>query len=253
MAIALLPALVACTPDDPPGAATPSPTGTASSAAPQEAALNAGDLTLTVRVLPGAGVSSAAGEDGSVEATVLQVVPATTATSPAADVTLVEIVPPDGTTATVLSDGSATLADATGALVGGFSTPTGPHGAALVATADGTLDVVVPSDATQEVGLWLASSALLGTVWGDQEGGRSLSVSPTAWARAGSLAAQELVWSQLVTREPEADATTMHDQLLCHMLGAPTKDTWNLEPWRPEVDLVTLVATKCNPTEADAG
>ncbi|NYI58318.1 DUF2599 domain-containing protein [Cellulomonas soli] len=224
-----------------------------SSSPAQEVPLVAGDLTLTARVLPGASITSAPGEDGSTQATVLQVAPATTTASAAADVTLVEIVPPDGTTATVLSDGSATLADATGALVGGFSTPTGPHGAALVATADGTLDVVVPSDATQEVGLWLASSALLGTVWGDQEGGRSLSVSPTAWARAGSLAAQELVWSQLVAREPEADATTMHDQLLCHMLGAPTKDTWNLEPWRPEVDLVTLVATKCNPTETDAG
>ncbi len=39
----------------------------------------------------------------------------------------------------------------------------------------------------------------------------------------------------------------MHDQLTCHALGAPDKETWNLEPWRPDVGLLAVLAAACNP------
>lgn len=251
-ALLLATGLVACTGD---GDTPSSPTTTPAPAPTVDdgIVLDAGDLSVVVHVLPGASVAEQAAEDGSTRATVLRIPDPTATPSPEGSVTLVRLAPPDGASATVLADGSVTFADAAGTLVGGLAAPTGQHGAALVAAADGLLDLTVPDDAADDVVLWLTSSALLDAQWGDQEGGRSLSVTPAAWTRAGGLAEQDLAWAQLVAREPEADSTSMHDQLVCHMLGAPTKDTWNLEPWRPAVDLVTLVSTKCNPTEADAG
>ena len=84
--------------------------------------------------------------------------------------------------------------------------------------------------------------------WGEREGGRSLAVEPTAWARAGGLAAQEGIWAAVIAQEPEADTNGMRDQLLCHALGAPDKETWNLEPWRPDVGSFATLAARCNPT-----
>jgi hypothetical protein len=40
----------------------------------------------------------------------------------------------------------------------------------------------------------------------------------------------------------------MHDQLVCHGIGAPDKATWNLEPWRPDVGLLAVLAAGCNPS-----
>nr|WP_237841561.1 DUF2599 domain-containing protein [Cellulosimicrobium cellulans] len=72
-------------------------------------------------------------------------------------------------------------------------------------------DVVVP----------LGTQAVRSTDWGEREGGRSLAVDPTTWARAAGQAGQELVWAQLAAAEPEIDTPTMHDQLVCHAVGAP--------------------------------
>jgi len=99
-------------------------------------------------------------------------------------------------------------------------------------------DVVVP----------LGTRALRSTDWGEREGGRSLAVDPTAWARTAGQAGRELVWAQVVAAEPEADSPTMRDQLVCHAVGAPDKATWNLEPWRPDVGLLDTMAARCNPT-----
>ncbi|MEV8030311.1 DUF2599 domain-containing protein [Cellulosimicrobium funkei] len=98
-------------------------------------------------------------------------------------------------------------------------------------------DVVVP----------LGTRAVRSTDWGEREGGRSLAVDPTAWARGAGQAGQELVWAQVVAAEPEADTPTMHDQLVCHAVGAPDKATWNLEPWRPDVGLLATMSARCNP------
>ena len=105
------------------------------------------------------------------------------------------------------------------------------------------------ADATPgPAGVWFASVAVDSAVWGEAEGGRSLAVTPSAWARAGSLAAQEGLWAQLVAQAPDADTPGMQAQLECHELGAPDKATWNLEPWRPDVDGLEMIAARCNPT-----
>jgi hypothetical protein len=43
----------------------------------------------------------------------------------------------------------------------------------------------------------------------------------------------------------------MREQFDCHWqfaeLGHPGKTSWNLEPWRPEVDAVAMMSAGCNP------
>lgn len=96
--------------------------------------------------------------------------------------------------------------------------------------------------------VWLASRTVAALAWGEREGGRSLAVTPSDWARVGGLAAHELVPVQLAAAEPDAGTATMRGQLACHQLGAPDKATWNLEPWRPAVDALEMIAARCNPT-----
>ncbi|WP_147572566.1 DUF2599 domain-containing protein, partial [Cellulomonas massiliensis] len=95
--------------------------------------------------------------------------------------------------------------------------------------------------------LWFAGTAVEDAAWGEREGGRSLAVTPSAWARRGSDAARALVRRQLVAAEPDAGSATMLDQLRCHEIGAPDKATWNLEPWRPDVGLAATIRALCNP------
>ncbi|MBT0994059.1 DUF2599 domain-containing protein [Cellulomonas sp. DKR-3] len=97
-------------------------------------------------------------------------------------------------------------------------------------------------------GVWLATTMVEDLDWGEREGGRSLAVTPSDWARSGGLAADELVPAQVVAAEPEAGTSTMRDQLACHQLGAPDKATWNLEPWRPDVGPLEVLVARCNPT-----
>src|SRR5699024_1383242 len=82
---------------------------------------------------------------------------------------------------------------------------------------------------------------------GDLEGGRSLQVFPTTWGRSGSQAAQAAVWESVIALEPEAESDVMDKQLRCHALGAPDKESWNLEPWRPDVPYLDYLLARCNP------
>lgn len=82
---------------------------------------------------------------------------------------------------------------------------------------------------------------------GDLEGGRSLQVFPTKWGRSGSQAAQAAVWESVIALEPEAESDVMDKQLRCHALGAPDKESWNLEPWRPDVPYLDYLLARCNP------
>ncbi len=135
-----------------------------------------------------------------------------------------------------------TLAPAAGTTSGsGAKAGSATDGGATGTTADddtGTWDVVAS----------LGTQAVRSTDWGEREGGRSLAVDATAWARVAGQAGQDLVWAQVVAVEPEADTPTMHDQLVCHAVGAPDKATWNLEPWRPDVGLLATMAARCNAT-----
>lgn len=99
------------------------------------------------------------------------------------------------------------------------------------------------------VRLTVAPRAVESATWADDvEGGRSLQVDPTAFGRSGSAAALEAVRAELVASEPDAGTTVMDHQLRCHALGARSKDTWNLEAWRPEVDYLAYLLARCNPT-----
>ncbi|GIG28168.1 DUF2599 domain-containing protein [Cellulomonas marina] len=228
-------------------------------------ALTAGDVTLAVLPAPGTTLVVEAGPDGSALA---RLTPgATAARSPVAWLAA----PPDRSLVAE-DDGTVVVTDAAGGFVAGVAAPgtapaadgttsvPGPRGAGVVPGPDGTLAVMLPASPTSTAGttpaelpLWLAATTVLDARWGDREGGRSLAVTPSAWARVGGAAAAEGVWAQLVAREPEAGTTSMHDQLWCHQLGAPTKATWNLEPWRPEVDTLELLAAGCNPVEQGEG
>ena len=171
------------------------------------------------------------------------------------------------------SDGSLTVLDAAGTPLGGFSAPeatqvSGPAGRAAVvvvaptraevhvqaegATPSGTPDGAAPDDGAMPqsvtVTTWLGAQGVRSATWGEREGGRSLAVDPTPWARQSGIVGEATVWAQLVASEPEAASRTMRDQLDCHTLGANDKTTWNLEPWRPDVGFLATAAARCNPT-----
>jgi hypothetical protein len=167
-----------------------------------------------------------------------------------------------------LEDGSAVLRSGDGRVVGAVTAPVlggAAAGSALRVqqAADRTdpgvltwvVTVPVLTDGTVEdppggtVSATFAGSAVRDATWRDlaEEGGRSLAVVPADWARAGGLAAEELVWAELTAQQPEADAPTVRDQLSCHMIGAPDKASWNLEPWRPDVGLLRMIGALCNP------
>ncbi|MET4225308.1 DUF2599 domain-containing protein [Oerskovia enterophila] len=168
-------------------------------------------------------------------------------------------------------DGSISVLDAAGTPLGGLSAPeaTEPSGSTLRAgvvvvaptraevrvkaagvTPSGTAGTTAsapPDDVT--VTTWLGAQGVRSATWGNREGGRSLAVDPTPWARQSGLVGEETAWAQLVASEPEADSSTMRDQFDCHALGATDKKTWNLEPWRPDVGFLATVAARCNPTD----
>ncbi|MFI5506844.1 DUF2599 domain-containing protein [Mycobacterium sp. NPDC051804] len=83
----------------------------------------------------------------------------------------------------------------------------------------------------------------------------SLRVYPTTAGRQASLVAtvetEAAAWQEVLALSPDAAMPGMYEQFICHWqlaeLGRPGKASWNLEPWRPEVDDNTLIATNCNP------
>ncbi|KRD35664.1 hypothetical protein ASE27_12770 [Oerskovia sp. Root918] len=192
-----------------------------------------------------------------------------TADDPTATATLELVSPADGSLLRN-GDGSISVLDAAGTPLGGLSAPeaTEPSGSAVRAgvlvvaptraevrvkaagaTPSGTAGTTAsapPEDVT--VTTWLGAQGVRSATWGNREGGRSLAVDPTPWARQSGLVGEETAWAQLVASEPEADSSTMRDQFDCHALGATDKKTWNLEPWRPDVGFLATAAARCNPT-----
>ncbi|MGF0117304.1 DUF2599 domain-containing protein [Promicromonospora sp. Marseille-Q5078] len=248
LAIAALLALGGCTSSSPTPAATSTATPTATASAPLRVAVTAGDVALEVTT-PGTAVDDprahvSPGPDAST-ATV-------TIDTAALDEDAAGFAGPPGIalasggTFEPHTDGSVTVREG-GAPVGGLSAP---RGARLVAVDDTHLEVRAAAGAADrdEVATTLGTAAVAGTDWGDREGGRSLAVTPTAWARDAGQGGVDLVWAELVAADPEVDVPTMHDQLECHAIGARDKATWNLEPWRPDVGLVATMAARCNPT-----
>ncbi|CAM5784447.1 DUF2599 domain-containing protein [Cellulomonas persica] len=140
----------------------------------------------------------------------------------------------------VLGDGTALVLDGDVPVAGLRADPSGRL------EARGEAAVLVPQD--EPTSLWFTGRSILDLVWGEREGGRSLAVTPADWTRAGGRAAEELAAAQLAAADAEAGSPTMLQQLACHQLGARSKATWNLEPWRPDVDPFEMIAARCNPT-----
>jgi Protein of unknown function (DUF2599) len=89
--------------------------------------------------------------------------------------------------------------------------------------------------------------------WGDLS---SLRVYPTPAGRAeaaqlGTTPQAADAWAEVTASAPDADTPGMRDQFLCHWqlaeFAEPGKTSWNLEPWRPDVDGATMIKTGCNP------
>lgn len=88
--------------------------------------------------------------------------------------------------------------------------------------------------------------------WVNREGGISLSITPTACARNHIPAAERaFAVDELFERWSSDPRFTnphgMRDQFLCHLVNAPDKDEWNIEPWRPDVGMAITEAAYCNP------
>lgn len=277
--VAVLVGLAAgCTAGDAAGPTGARPTGATVAPAPTDP--SAADVRTRGVALTANGVSAAAVPDTSVTAdssadpdgsvhlhlAVRDDAESAPSTTPAASPTisappavpLAWLTGPAGSTAAVLEDGSAVISASDGSFLLGLSAPTPSARFTVVGTPAAVLriDHVTASGlgATATGGpvtTWLSGSAVVAASWGVAEGGRSLEVTPSEWARSGTLAAQQALWSQLVAQHPDANSPTMHEQLLCHVLGAAGKSTWHIEPWRPQVDALTMLRTRCNPTAAD--
>lgn len=164
------------------------------------------------------------------------------------------------------SDGSISVLDGNGTPVAAIGAPTPPSDAEVaprikVTDIDATqarlkIDDPAPASGSGEattrtepvtVTFVVGTEAIESTAWGENEGGRSLAVDPADWARRAGEAGLDLIRTQLVAAEPEADSDTMEHQLVCHAVGAMDKETWNLEPWRPDVGLILTATAHCNP------
>ncbi|MGC5168394.1 DUF2599 domain-containing protein [Luteimicrobium sp. DT211] len=244
--LAALLALAACTgPTTSPTTATTSPTsgspgpsadrpaGDTPTSAPATVHLTgpAGAAALTVEAPAGARVTTTPAAPGSTRVTV-------SGLARGSDV-VVRATAPDGASLRDELDGTIVVEAAGGAALGGLARPG--------ETAEVERGRVVLS-ASGTVTLWVGAGTPRSAAWGTHDGGRSLAVDPNPWARAAGLAGGEATWSALVVDHPDANRPGMHDQLVCHALGAPDKATWNLEPWRPDVGLVATLAARCNPS-----
>lgn len=91
----------------------------------------------------------------------------------------------------------------------------------------------------------------------------TLRVYPTAIGRTvagklGKTAAQtDAAWREVLTLAPDANTPGMRAQFICHWnfaeLAHPGKTSWDLEPWRPDVDDSDMLLAGCNPGGAELG
>lgn len=90
------------------------------------------------------------------------------------------------------------------------------------------------------------------TTWTEGRDGARLLVFPTAAGRATTFPdAGARAWQEVLAQRPDAGTPGMRDQFLCHFVWAravvPNKESWNLEPWRPDVGYQATVQANCNP------
>ncbi|MGL6236009.1 MAG: DUF2599 domain-containing protein [Segniliparus sp.] len=98
-------------------------------------------------------------------------------------------------------------------------------------------------DAAADPGLFFIDHV----AWVDTPDGPSLHVFPAQAGRDAPVDEQSAAWAEVLRLAPEADTPGMREQFDCHQGFAKNKASWNLEPWRPPVDMVTMLASACNP------
>lgn len=127
----------------------------------------------------------------------------------------------------------------------------------VLAALGAAATVLCAAPATADTGL---AGYVDHTEWVSYDGRLSLRVYPTPSARAAALrfdagAVGDQAWREVLASAPDADTPGMRDQFLCHWSYAefarPGKTSWNLEPWRPVVDGVTMLESGCNPGAAE--
>lgn len=100
---------------------------------------------------------------------------------------------------------------------------------------------------------WLGFSLISSAKWIKRSQGRTLSVKPTAWARANApgylvgVAGWNELYSKYQKKGLKKNLGGMKDQYICHQQFAFFKSSWNLDEWRPDVSYARTVATMCNP------
>ncbi|ROS76523.1 DUF2599 domain-containing protein [Cellulomonas sp. PhB143] len=254
LACGLLCAAAGCSAPGAPDAGTAAPTSPSRppSPAPHEIGrLEVGDVIVVLRasagtaeVADGPATSRTARTDDAVGLTLALDGPGGARFSRDADATVSVVGPGDDDAATV--GGLAVTGDDVRVAVADREVTVGPQASGSPTSRPSAETRTPPAVVAATV--TLGADALVSATWGEAEGGRSLAVVPSDWARQAGAAGADAVWSAVVAAEPDADTPGMHDQLECHALGATDKASWNLEPWRPDVGFVDTALARCNPT-----
>jgi len=149
---------------------------------------------------------------------------------------------------TATNDGGLVVTDATGAVVGAIAPPHWRATLTLTADTEARLALPLNTSTTPDVfTVSLGTQGIRSAHWVERSDGPSLFTDPTNFARTSSMPGWMLAWSEVIRYHPEADAPGLLDQIICHGIGAADKETWNLEPWRPDVGLAATLAARCNP------
>jgi hypothetical protein len=89
-------------------------------------------------------------------------------------------------------------------------------------------------------------------VWVRTDKGRVLVVYPTDALRdiGGSHSDGEAAWAELLDRYGNTitqNVPGMKDQFICHVEHSWLKQTYNLDPWRPDLSYARTIRDQCNP------
>ncbi|NLE97269.1 MAG: DUF2599 domain-containing protein [Propionibacterium sp.] len=214
---------------------------------------------------PTSGVEAASNDDGSVLFRIA--VPA------GESATRLELHITPSTVDTVVNGGMAVIASRTGQKLAGVPLPTALDVDAQpvpveMRVIDSALVLLVTPEERHSgevvVELWVGRDMIADVTVGEEQGEPRYFVTRTAFGHTvlggglGTPGARELVeekgWEQAVAMEPAlAELPTLQQQFDCHVLGAPRKESWNLEAFRPDHPewLVGALEHRCNWTDAD--
>ncbi|SHJ31874.1 Protein of unknown function [Tessaracoccus bendigoensis DSM 12906] len=120
--------------------------------------------------------------------------------------------------------------------------------------ADGAAARIDAPEAATSVTFLAGTTLVESAEW---ESAARILVTPTRLARdltpgdpLGAVALAPVMMAELIDSQPEyealLDTPSSVNQLACHMIGAATKDTWNLETDREDKGLAGFITSRCN-------